>query len=288
MAPNETSISLASIVERTSTVYSLPYFYERLNETINHPRSSVADIARIITEDQGLTVRLLKLANSPMFGYYAKVDSITKAVTIIGTQQLRDLALAASVIGIFKDIPEDLMNMVSFWRHSVACGIIARTIGTCLRESNVERYFVAGILHDVGQLVLCTAEPELAATVLRESRELEELFFVSERRRMGFDHAELGGALLKAWKIPANIGEPVGCHHTPQFAVQYPLESAVIHLSDIICLGMELGQNGEWCVPPLENSAWERLGIPVSMIATVMKQAEPQLKETFAILVGDL
>lgn len=287
MASYNTPITLESLVERTSTVYSLPYFYERLNEAINHPRSSITDIARIITEDQGLTVRLLKLANSPLFGYYAKVDSITKAVTIIGTQQLRDLALAASVMGIFTGIPEELMNMTSFWRHSVACGIIARTLGTCLRESNVERYFVAGILHDVGQLVLCTAEPERAAALLRESREREELFFSTEQRMLGFDHAELGGALLRAWKIPANIGEPVACHHVPNSAVQYPLQTAVVHLSDIICQAMDLGQGAEWCVPPLNNRAWERLGIPVSMIATVMKQAEPQLKETFAILVGE-
>jgi len=102
---------------------------------------------------------------------------------------------------------------------------------------------------------------------------------------LGFDHAELGGALLKGWKIPANIAEPVAFHHSPQSALQYPLESAVIHLADIICQAMELGHSGEWCVPPLDKNAWERLGLPVSMLATIMKQAEPQLKETFAILV---
>jgi hypothetical protein len=90
---------------------------------------------------------------------------------------------------------------------------------------------------------------------------------------------------LKGWKIPANIAEPVASHHAPQSALQYPLESAVIHLADIICQAMELGHSGEWCVPPLDNNAWERLGLPVSMLATIMKQAEPQLKETFAILV---
>jgi HD-like signal output (HDOD) protein len=285
MAQSDAGITLERLVDRTSTIYSLPYFYERLNECINHPRSSIADIARIITEDQGLTARLLKLANSPLFGYYSRVDTIIKAVTIIGTQQLRDLALAASVMGVFTGIPEELMNMSTFWRHSVACGIIARTMAACLRENNVERYFVAGILHDVGQLVLCTAVPETAANLIRDSREQEELFFSTERRTLGFDHAELGGALMKAWKIPANIAEPVACHHAPQSAVQYPLESAVVHLSDIICQGLELGQSGEWCVPPLDQGAWERLNIPVSMIATVVKQAEPQLKETFAILV---
>src|SRR6185369_4373539 len=124
MSPSDFPLTLDRLVDETSTVYSLPLFYERLNETINHPRSSIDDISKIITEDQGLTARLRRLANSPMFGCYARVDSITKAVTTIGTQQLRDLALAASVMGVFKGIPDDLLNMTSYWRHCIACGII--------------------------------------------------------------------------------------------------------------------------------------------------------------------
>src|SRR4051812_17254922 len=112
------------LVDRTRTVYSLPFFYEKLSEAINHPRGSVSDIVKIIIEDQGLSARILKLANSPMFGCYSNVDSITKSVTIIGTQQLRDLALASSVIKIFKGIPEDLLSMTSFWQHSISCGIV--------------------------------------------------------------------------------------------------------------------------------------------------------------------
>jgi len=123
---NAPTYTVAWLIDRTSTVYSLPLFYERLNEAINHPRTSIDDIARIITEDQGLTARLLRLANSPMFGYFGNVGSINKAVTIIGTQQLRDLALAASVMGVFKGVPEELLSMATFWRHSIACGIIAR------------------------------------------------------------------------------------------------------------------------------------------------------------------
>lgn len=283
MARND-PLTLERIVGETVTVYSLPFFYERLNEAINHPRSSIDDIARIITEDQGLTVRLLKLANSPMFGYYSRVDSITKAVTIIGTQQLRDLALAASVMGIFRGIPEELLNMTSFWRHSIACGMIARGLATYRREINVERFFVAGMLHDVGQLVLCTSIPEVVREMLEASRDRQSLHYVTERERLGFDHAAVGGALLRKWKIPPVIGEPVACHHAPAAAEQFPLEAALIHVADIICQALEFGFSGEWFVPPLNDGAWERLGIPVSVLGTILKQTEPQLEETFAIL----
>lgn len=279
-------ITLEWLIEKTRTVYSLPFFYERLSEAISHPRSSIGDIAKIIIEDQGLTARILRLANSPMFGYYSKVDSITKAVTIIGTQQLRDLALASSVMDVFKGIPEDLINMADFWRHSIACGIIARAFATCLRENNVERFFVAGILHDVGQLILCTAVPDTAARIMHLSRENEQLFFETERKELGFDHAELGGALLHSWKIPSNIHEPVSFHHHPHNETSsYSFEAGVIHVADIICQAFQWGSSGEWCVPPLEDRAWKRLGLPTSMLSIILKQSEQQIEETFAILV---
>lgn len=278
-------VTLEWLVESTRTVYSLPFFYERLNETISHPRSSITDISKIINEDQGLTARILRLANSPMFGYYSKVDSITKAVTIIGTQQLRDLALASSVIGVFKGIPKEIINMALFWRHSIACGIVARSLAVCLRENNVERLFVAGILHDVGQLIMCTGVPATARELMVASRTKRESYVVTERVELGFDHADLGGALLANWKIPPNIAEPVGFHHAPQQSASYPLEAAIVHVADIICQALEFGATGEWCVSKLEERAWERLGLPVSMLATILKQAEPQIEESFSILV---
>jgi putative nucleotidyltransferase with HDIG domain len=223
-----------------------------------------------------------------MFGYHSKVDSISMALTIIGTQQLRDLALASSVIKIFRGIPENLMTMASFWQHSIACGIVARSLASYLRESNVERFFVAGILHDVGQLVMCTTIPETVREIVELSRESDQLYYIAERNRLGFDHAEVGAALFRAWKIPASIQEPVACHHAPRQAKLFPLETAVIHLADIFCQAMEFGQSGEWCVSALDEEAWERLDMSVSMVGTILKQAEPQIEEVYAILGEDL
>lgn len=284
--PESPPVTLDRLVEETGTIYSLPLFYERLNEAINHPRSSIDDISKIITEDQGLTARLLRLANSPMFGCYARVDSITKAVTIIGTQQLRDLALAASVMGVFKGVPEELLNMASFWRHSIACGIIARSLAVYRRESNVERLFVGGMLHDIGQVVLASARPGEMLELLEAQRDTDRYYLELEQERLGFDHAALGGGLLNKWKIPASIGEPVACHHNPGAAEKFHLEAALIHLADIICQSMELGRGAEHCVPPLDERAWERLGLTPHMMEIVLKQAEPQIAETFAILSG--
>jgi len=280
----DSSLRLEKIIEETSTVYSLPYFYERLNEVINHPKTSIDDIARIIIEDQGLTVKLLKLANSPMFGYYAKIESIAKAVTIIGTQPLRDLALAVSVMDIFKNIPEELMNMRSFWRHSISCGAIARNFAIYLHERNVERFFVAGMLHDIGQLILCTSIPDVVSAMIEECKAQESIFYEEEKKCLGFDHTDIGAALLSKWKIPTAILDPVACHHKPAASEQYPLEAAVVHLSDIICQAMQLGRTGAQVVPPLDETAWKRINIPVNILGVIIKQSESQLEDALAIV----
>lgn len=285
MAMSDSSYNtLERLVDETSTVYSLPLFYERLNEAINHPRSSIDDISKIIIEDQGLTARLLKLANSPMFGCYAKVDSITKAVTIIGTQPLRDLALAASVMGVFTGIPEELLSMTSFWKHSIACGILARTVAVYRREANVERFFVAGMLHDVGQVVLASARPELCRQLLEMGADTGRFLGELENELLGFNHALLGGTLLKKWKIPVSISEPVLCHHAPSASEQFRLESALVHIADCMSEAMAFGRGAEDGVPPFDSVAWERLGLSPQIFSAVLQQAEPQIEETFAIL----
>jgi len=274
------------LISETENVYSLPLIYERLTEVINHPRSSIEDITKVISKDQGLTARLLKLANSPLFGYFTKIDSIGKAATIIGTQQLQSLALAVSVIEVFAGVPENLINMKTFWQHSIACGITARALAIYRREPNVERVFAAGILHDVGRLVLCTAMPEIFARMLVTCRDENRLLYSLEEEELGFTHATVGGRLLEKWRIPSSIAEPVACHHAPETARIFPLEAAYIHLADIICKSLGIGFNGEWFVPPLEPSSWERLDIPSASLPEIVKHVEPQLAETITILGG--
>ena|ERR1039457_1024828 len=280
--------SLDFFVNDAAVVYSLPMLYDRLNQVINHPRSSIGDITKIITEDAGLSSRILKLANSPMFGFHSNIDSITKAITIIGTQQLRDIALAISVTGVFKGIPEGLINMTSFWQHSITCGIVARILATYRRDANVERFFVAGMLHDVGQLILCTKAPELVKEMIATSRESGTPHFSIQRSILGFDHGDVGGELLKRWKIPAIISEPVACHHAPGRAELYPMETSLMHVADVIGHAMQVGFGGEPFVPPLDERSWERLAIPISLLATIMKQADAQLSDAMEILSGDI
>ena len=284
--PANKPLTLEELLSDISAVPSLPLLYSRLDEAINHPRSSIGDIAKVLSEDQGLTARILKLANSPLFGYFSKIDTITQAVTIIGIQQVRDLALAISVMGLFKGIPEDLITMERFWRHSIGSALAARVLATSQRESNLERFFVAGILHDIGRLVLFIRLPELCREMIEISGKEHRCLYEIERERLGFDHADVGGGLLRRWKLPLRVAEPVEFHHRSNRAEQFPRESAVLHCANLLAHALELGGSGDNSVPPLIDGSWEHLAISPFQLSHIFAQIDKQLNEITTALYG--
>lgn len=284
--PAKPTITLEELLSDVSSVPSLPLLYSKLDETINHPRSSIADIAKVLSEDQGLAARILKLANSPLFGYFSKIDTITQAVTIIGIQQVRDLALAISVMGLFKGLPEDLITMDRFWRHSIGAAMAARVLATSQRETNLERFFVAGILHDIGRLVMFLRIPDICREMLTTAKEQQLCLFDVERQQLGFDHADVGGTLLRRWKLPIRVAEPVEYHHRCSQAGQFPRESAILHCADLIAHALEFGNSGDNLVPTLVPGAWERLAISPFQIPSLVTQIESQFDAIAGALQG--
>jgi HD-like signal output (HDOD) protein len=274
-----------SLLQGYIEISSLPMMFVRITEAINNPRTSVQEISRIITEDPGLTARLLRIVNSAFYNFPKKIDTISRAVTIVGTQQLRDLALATSVIRMFKGIPKELVSMESFWRHSIACGAAARTLAGYRREPNIERFFVAGILHDLGRLVIFGKIPDLAreAIALTESANIPLL--MAERTVIGFDHALVGRALLQQWKLPNNLVDVVSYHHAPANSLAFPIETAIVHIADILAHVLAYGSSGERDIPTFAPDAWNLMGVQTSVIPSVIKEVERQYEEAiFAIL----
>lgn len=266
-------------------ISSLPTIFARINEAVNNPRSSMTEIARIISEDAGLTARLLMVVNSAFFSFPQRIESINKAISIVGTQQLRDLALATSIMKLFKGIPEDLIDMEKFWKHSLAVGIAARTVAAYRREMNVERYFVAGILHDVGRLIMFVKIPDTARQILERARERNELLHVAEQEQLGFDHAAIGKVLVQMWKLPHYMEEVIGYHHKPENATRFPLETAIIHLGDVMAHAMQLGNSGERFVPSLSAAACEKVAIPVSALGPAYEQIDRQFHDAVKIIL---
>jgi HD-like signal output (HDOD) protein len=267
------------LMKGTLEIPSLPMIFTRIDEAVNNPRSSLADIGRVISEDSSLTARLLKIVNSAFYSFPSKIETISRAVTVVGTQQLRDLALATSVMKLFQGIPPDLINMEAFWKHSIACGVAARVLAAHKREANIERFFVAGILHDIGRLVLCMKDPDWMRSALGRCHASCELLYKVEIEELGFDHASLGRVLLENWKLPASLVETVAYHHNPEAAARFPIEAAVVHLADIIAHAMQLGSSGERFVPPLSPLAWERAGMSAGQLPAAIEQIDQQYRE---------
>ena len=276
--------TLDEIVANTSRICSPPVSYTRLNDAINHPETTINEIVQIISEDVGLTAQVLKLVNSPLYSF-AKVDSIGRAVTLLGTKEIRDLALTTSMIKTFPGISENLLNMQKYWRHGVACGVISRNIASYLREPSIERFFVAGILHDIGQLVLCASIPETVRHITKECIEKQQPLCDAERSYLNFDHAELGGTLLKSWGIPQNIYDLVAYHHKPTQTQTYQRDAAIVHIADIICQALTYGLTAEIRITSLDEAAFESLNLPVSSIATIIQQSELQLNGIYSVLL---
>ena len=256
-------------------------------ELLNNPNTSASDVGQIISQDPALSVRLLKIVNSAFYGFPSRIDTISRAITIVGTLELTDLILGSSAIRAFEKIPNQLVNMETFWEHSLYTGVVARILARYLRAPNTERCFVMGLLHDIGALILYRQQPGQSRQALELSIEQSMPLHVAEREIFSFDHGEVGAELMHAWKLPESFIEVARHHHQPSAAECYRLETAVIHLADVIT-GMAHGtiiSNKQ--MTPLEPGAWELTGLSVEVMEPVVAEADAQFEEArSAILPG--
>ncbi len=273
-----------SYIQTVPALAALPAIYYRLNDAINNPSASLKDLADIIEKDPALTAQLLKIANSAFFKFPSQVNTISQAITIVGTQQLKDLTLACKVISTFPKIPSGAVNDEQFWHHSIAVATAARVLATFRRESNVERYYVIGLLHDIGRLLIYIMKPQLANQALTICRQEHRLLFKVEDEIMETSHSELSGLLLKHWNLPDSLWEPVLHHHNPSLAQNYPEETAIIHIADVLAHTLQLGTSGELTIPPLSPEAWEKLSLKPEQLTDILQEIEFQFSESIKIL----
>lgn len=281
------SLSPKEMVAGAIEIASLPEVFLRVNEMIDSPRYSAADIGHVIGRDPGLTARLLKIVNSAFYSFPSQIDSVSRAITIIGTRELRDLILATSVVRVFKGIPNDLVTMDDFWRHSVCCGLAARALAAKRGERMVERFFVAGLLHDIGSLLIYRKIPELAREALLRCRHNNVPLYRAEQDIMGFDHAAVGGEILRKWKLPEQLQEAVEFHHTPSRAARFPRDTALVHIADVVAEAMQHGNSGDPRVPPMDENAWRFAELNDDVIVSVMDEVEKQFTDTMDMISAE-
>ncbi len=283
----QTGISPEKLIEKTKDIASLPAIYNEIVEVVYHPRSSSNDVANVISSDTGLTARLLRIVNSAFYGFAARIETVSRAIVVVGTNELCELALATSVMKMFDEALRDVIDMRMFWRHSLCCGAVARILARHRREANLERYFVMGLLHDIGRLVIFVQIPELGRATMNKAAESYKPLSVAEKEMLGFTHAHVGWLLLKTWNLPETHSEAVRFHHQPGRTKNYPMETAIVHMADVITNVIRVGRSGDIAVPPMVTEAWDRLDINTDALPAILSEAEEQVNDLARVFEVD-
>ena len=261
----------------------IPSIVYELNEVIANPLSSAGHIADVVNKSPSLTAVLLKIVNSPFYGLPSKVDKVSLAVTLIGTREISSLAIGISMLSMFKHIPKNIIDMYSFLRHSLACGIVARILAAQMNLRQTEQVFVSGLLHDLGRLLLYIHFPEESVTVLQSATETGQMLYTTEQALLGCDHSDIGRFLASRWKLPLLLENNVAYHHKPSSSPD-PVLAAVVHLADILVHALGYGSTGEFHVPPLDEQAWLEMKLSPSCFESVLKRALHQCEALESIL----
>lgn len=271
-----------AILASDPVLVSLPEVFMRIREVLSDPNSTVEEASAVIGKDPSLTAKLLKLVNSAFYARTLRVsgglppgpvDTLSRAVMLLGLNQLSTLAMGVSVLPLFKDIPAGCIDLRQFWRHSIGVGLIAKLMAVRMHDPSPERFFVAGLLHDIGRLVLYKQVPAAAGASLAEASATGRHLVEVEQELFGFDHAELGGMLLHKWRFPESLEQAVWRHHAPTTG-EVPLEPAIICVADMIAGAVLPGSSGERLVPRHDPAAWNAVGLAPSDLPELVETAE--------------
>ncbi|MEF2230833.1 MAG: HDOD domain-containing protein [Pseudodesulfovibrio sp.] len=266
-----------TIVRHEAGLASFPDIYFRIREVLEDENATAEAIARVVSTDISLSAKLLRLVNSPFYGFPQEIDSVSRAVALVGTRELSTLALGISAINYFRDIPPELVDMRSFWRHSITCGVIAKILADTQTGLASERFFTAGLLHDVGRLILFKKLPYACTEAMLYARENAIPLVEAEREILGFDHTDISRPLLLSWKFPEALSSMINCHHDPM-AFPNPLEPSVIHVADTLTNVVELAQGGMYAIPALRQEAWAELGLEPEALRRVVDECREQIE----------
>ncbi len=268
----------ASLVSGEVELATLPEVHVRLLQALRSESASPRELAAIIGRDPGLSAKLLKLVNSPAYGARDPVDTIGRAVTMVGLKDLTTLVLGLAALSAFSDISPGLCDMRGFWGHAAACGVYASLLAAACPGTAPERVFVGGLLHDIGQLVIMRKLPAAAGRALLLARIEGIPTSEAETAILGFDHAAVGRALLRRWNFPESLTAMVAGHHQPDGRPE-SRETALVHAADILATAFAWPAFPGPAVPPLSEAAWRSTELSETMLAGVAATGGARIAE---------
>lgn len=261
------------IIAETSSLPTIPGVVARLQALSENRRSTIEEMARLVSSDQILSARVLRLVNSPSYGFY-RVSTISNALILLGVNVIKSLALSSSIFEIMGK------SIVGLWEHSLGAGVAANVIARHLKLPEVEEISTAALLHDIGKVIIKEKCPNDYESIERLMRERNLTMLEAERELLGTDHAEVGEWLVRSWYLPDKLSEPVACHHDVARAATHHVKTAVVHLADVLVKASGFGFSGDEYIPRIQPAAWERLELTEEGLAAIVEEFEEKLVET--------
>jgi HD-like signal output (HDOD) protein len=277
-------ITPQSLVENTLELCSLPDIYFQIREMISDPRFSMEDMGQVISKDPALSLRLLKVVNSSFYGFSARIDTVSRAISIVGINDLQNLILATAVVDSFSNIPSDLVDMTAFWMRSISCGVIARLLAKKSAILHSERLFLTGLLHDIGSLVLYAKLPSQSLEVLLTAANNRYLVADLEQEIIGFTHADIGSELIKAWGLPDSLAEAIRCYLNPEMALTYKLDSHLLFLAARLSDSAEQNKSVADILAEVPEETLLITRLNEQLITEVMQCANTEFTQTFELM----
>jgi len=273
------------LVERVQGLPTLPSMLNNINQMILNPRTSAKEIAQVISSDPALTSKTLRVVNSSFYGFPNRITTITHAIVILGFNTIKSIVLSSTIFDVFRRTvkPGDF-DRTEFWKHSIGCGAAAKVIGRRLNYPMLEELFIAGLLHDVGKIVMDQFLPDKFVEVLNLVRSRDILIVEAEAQILGATHADVGAWLFEKWNLSKGLVETTRCHHNPALASDSQKFAEIIHVSDILVRAIRFGNGGDNKIPALHEGAWRSLGLQETGLDDLLSQTGQEIEKAMIFL----
>ncbi len=285
---NATPLSpVAALVDGMLDLVPLPQAYIRIRQVVDDAQASLREIADVVGSDPALTARVLRLANSAYFSLSSPVDSIEHAVRVLGMNQVHDMALAMSAVGSLSHLRADTFDIHTFWRMSIYAAVSARNFAVDCRLPVPSRLFVAGLMHNIGNLVIAHELPQAFAECRQQACASERPYHEVQRATLGYDYADVGAELMRQWRLPEALVEPVALHTRPvgEVAPEHQLVAAVMQMAATTARASMWQSAESEPIPDFEPQAVSLTQQDEDAIEAHMQRVDGEVIEFIAILM---
>jgi putative nucleotidyltransferase with HDIG domain len=264
---------LKEFVKGMRSIPALPGVLVKLDRLTGNDRASVGEIARVVSSDQALAAKVLRLVNSPFYGFPSRVSTISNAMVLVGINVIRGLILSSSVVELME------REVVGLWEHSMGTAVAANVIAKKAGIPDADEIATAALLHDVGRVLIKLRLGGEYCKLTDAVMVGPESMLTTEREQLQTDHAEIGGWLAHSWLLPDKLIEPITCHHDVERSSLYRTRTAVVHVADVLIKASGFGFSGDEYVSRIHPLAWKAIGLSDRLLSEVLEEMDRLLME---------